>query len=50
MYATNFVQQGVNDVLNGVIYYLGLYAQTYIENLLEDKRIIVKLGAISTPL
>lgn len=50
MFATNFVQQGVNDVLNGVIYYLGLYAQTYIENLLENKKLIVKIGAVSTPL
>ena len=50
IYKTDFVNKGVNRVLDDVIYYLGVYAQEYFTRLLEDKKIILRVGPVSTPI
>ena len=50
IYRTDFVNKGVNKVLENVVYYLGLYAEQFITQLLEDKKIIIKVGAVSRPI
>lgn len=50
IYKTNFVNKGVNRVLDNVIYYLGLYAQEFLTKLLEDKKVILRTGPISRPI
>ena len=50
IYKTDFVNKGVNRVLDDVIYYLGVYAQEYFTRLLEDKKIILRVGPVSRPI
>jgi hypothetical protein len=42
IYKTQFVDKGIEKVLEDVVFYLGDYASEFITKLLEDKRIIVK--------
>ena len=42
IYKTEFVDKGIEKVLDNVVYYLGEYAAEFVTKLLEDKRIIVK--------
>lgn len=50
IFKTNFVEKGLDAVLENVIYYLGVYASEFLTNLLEDKKIIIKVGSVSTPI
>lgn len=42
IYKTLFVDKGIDSVLDSVVYYLGEYAAGFLQQLLEDKRIIIK--------
>lgn len=48
IYKTNFVDKGIDQVLENVVYYLGEYASEFLNKLLEDKRIIVKGPVVDT--
>lgn len=50
IYRTDFVNKGINKVMDNVIYYLGVYAQEFITKLLEDNKIIIKVGVGSRPI
>ena len=50
IFRTNFVQNGVDRVLNDVIYYLGVYASEYLTNLLETNKIIVRTSTGNIPI
>lgn len=50
IYKTDFVNKGVDRVLDNVIYYLGVYAQEFLTKLLEDKKVILRTGPISRPI
>jgi hypothetical protein len=50
IYKTDFVNKGVNNVLDNVIYYLGVYAQQFLTQLLEDKKVILRTGPVSRPI
>jgi hypothetical protein len=50
IYKTDFVNKGVERVLDNVVYYLGVYAQEFFTQLLEDKKVILRTGPISRPI
>lgn len=50
IYKTDFVNKGINKVLDDVVYYLGIYAQEFLTKLLEEKKIIIKVGVASRPI
>lgn len=50
IFRTNFVEKGIDKVLDNVIYYLGVYASEFLTNLLEEKRIIIRTGGTNIPI
>ena len=50
IYKTEFVQKGIDQVLDNVIYYLGEYSREFIIKLLEQKRVVVRTGPLDLEL
>ena len=50
IYKTEFVQKGIDQVLDNVIYYLGEYSREFIIKLLENKRVVLRTGPVDLEL
>lgn len=50
IYKTEFVEKGIDQVLDNVIYYLGEYSREFIIKLLEEKRVVLRTGPLDLEL
>jgi hypothetical protein len=50
IYKTEFVQKGMQQVLDNVVYYLGEYSREFIIKVLENKRVVLRTGELELQL